>query len=54
MDEYEKDMERIQRMLEECDNPSEPDDDSEGESDLVEEDEVVPDSDCHETDSDDL
>ena len=54
MDDYQKDIERIQRMLEECDSPSEPDDDSEGESDLVEEDEVVPDSDCHETDSDDL
>ncbi|XP_066964268.1 mitotic apparatus protein p62-like [Macrobrachium rosenbergii] len=55
MDDYEKDIEKdTKRMLEECDNPSEPDDDSEGESDLVEEDEIVSDFDCHETDSDDL
>ena len=44
----------MQRMLQECGIPSEPKDNSEGESDLVEEKEVLPDSDCHETDSDDL
>ena len=54
MDDYEKEMERMQRILQESDVPSKPKDDSEGESDLVEEDKVAPDSDCHETDSDDL
>ena len=54
MDDYEKEMKRMQTMLLDCDIPSEPEDDNGGESDLVEEDEVVPDFDCHETDSDDL
>ena len=52
MDDYEKEMKRMQKMLLDCDIPSEPEDENEGESDLVEE--VVPDSDCYETDSDDL
>ena len=54
MNDNEKEMKRMQRILQECDFPSKPEDDSEGESDLVEEDEVVSDSDCHKIDSDDL
>ena len=54
MNDYKKDMERTQRRLQECDIPSEPEDDSEGESDSVEEGGAVPHSDCHETDCDDL
>ena len=54
MDDYEKEMKRMQTMLLDCDIPNEPEDENGGESDLVEEDEVVPDSDCYETDSDDL
>ena len=40
-------------MLQECDILSDAEDDSEGESDFVSEDEVVSDSDCHESESDD-
>ena len=54
MDDNEKEMERMQRMVQECDIPSKPEDDSKGESDLVEENKVVPGADCHETDSNDL
>ena len=45
MDEYEKEKERMQTILQESDVPSKPEDDSESESDLVKENKVVPDSD---------
>lgn len=53
MDKYEKETERIRKLLSDCDGASDPEDDSEGESDGVMEDGHVPDSDCYESEVED-
>ena len=52
MDSYSKNVERLQRMLQECDVLSDAEDDSEGESDFVIEDEVISDSECYDSEHD--
>lgn len=52
MDDYSKEMKRIQRMLHKCESPSDTEDDSESESDFVEDDGHIPDSDCFESELD--
>ena len=52
MDGYSKNVERLQRMLQECDVLSDAEDDSEGESDFVIEDEVISDSECYDSEHD--
>ena len=53
MDSYSRNVERLQRMLQECDVLSDAEDDSEGESDFVIEDEVISDSECYDSEHDD-
>ena len=52
MDSYSRNVERLQRMLQECDVLSDAEDDSEGESDFVIEDEVISDSECYDLEHD--
>ena len=52
MDSYSRNVERLQRMLQECDVLSDAEDDSEGESDFVIEDEVISDSECYDSEHD--
>ena len=52
MDSYSRNVERLQRMLQECDVLSDTEDDSEGESDFVIEDEVISDSECYDSEHD--
>ena len=47
MDSYSRNVERLQRMLQECEVLNNAEDDSEGESDFVLEDEVFSDSECY-------
>ena len=54
MDSYSRNIERLQRLLEECDVLTDAEDDSEGESDFVFEDEVISDSECNDLEHDDL
>ena len=52
MNSYSRNVERLQRMLQECDVLSDAEDDSEGESDFVIEDEVISDSECYDSEHD--
>ena len=52
MDSYSRNVERLQRMLQECEVLSDAEDDSEGESDFVLEDEVISDSECYDSEHD--
>ena len=52
MDSYSRNVERLQRMLQECDVLSDAEDDSKGESDFVIEDEVISDSECYDSEHD--
>ena len=54
MDSCSRNVERLQRMLQECDVLSDAEDDSEGESDFrtVIEDEVISDSECYDSEHD--
>ena len=54
MDSYSRNVERLQRMLQECNVLSDAEDDSEGESDFVIEDEVISDSECYDSEHDEL
>ena len=49
MDSYSRNAERLQRMLQECEVLSDAEDDSEGESDFVLEDEVISDSEFYDS-----
>ena len=54
MDSYSRNVERLQRMLQECEVLSDAEDDSEDESDFVLKDEVISDSECYVSEHDEL
>ena len=54
MDSCRRNVERLQRMLEEYDVLSDAEDDSKGESDFVLKDEVISDSECYDSEHDEL